>query len=295
MVIIEESDLDLYRYTVAKVVFLKVYKQYKFIKNIENGNCIVVEIDNKHYIISILRQPVLKVNLKNSTEHIIVYYQTAQYNRNKNKLENSSFNIMELNNIFDKEYELALNQAILSPVVYIQNNIDYEFLLSDVINNAYIARDTSGLLYKYYSKTKVDGNIFDVNDGNISFINPNKFNDPFDCSCVLLNRKSVSDKFHVLCTIQDPRNILMWSYYGSEHTGYCFEYSKHDIITAITKSALNGLYIIGKVHYSDKRPNYKYTSNKLSFTNVKFLIECTFTKYKLSLKQQQALIEVFKE
>ena len=148
MVIIEESDLDLYRYTVAKVVFLKVYKQYKFIKNIENSNCIVVEIDNKHYIISILRQPVLKVNLKNSTEHIIVYYQTAQYNRNKNKLENSSFNIMELNNIFDKEYELALNQAILSPVVYIQNNIDYEFLLSDVINNAYIARDTSGLLYK---------------------------------------------------------------------------------------------------------------------------------------------------
>ena len=71
----------------------------------------------------------------------------------------------------------------------------------------------------------------------------------------------------------------MWSYYGSDHAGFCFEYSKHDIIKTIINSNINGLCIIGKVNYSQKRPTYKSLSNKFSYTNIKFLIDCTFTKY----------------
>ncbi len=277
MIIIDESDLEAYRFVVAKIAFLKVYKEYKFIEDISKSNCFIAELESKRYVISILKKPVSTLNLAKINQQIIVYYQKAQFNRNREK--NNSFEIKELNDDFDKEYDFSLNQAIMKPYIYIQNNIEYEILLNEVMGRTYVVRDTSGVLYKYYSEEKVKKNDFGVNDGDISFLNPNKFNDPFDCSCVLSNNKSVSDKFRVLCTIQDPKNILMWSYYASEHKGYCFEYKKHDIITAIINSNLNGLCIIGKIHYSDKRPNYSYSSDKFSYTNIKFLIECTFTKY----------------
>lgn len=276
MFIIEKEDLDLYRYSVAKVIFLKAYQtEYSLIENIYDSNCLFVKnINGGKLLISIFGKP--NINTRSLDVPILVYYQKPQFKRYQN---NKSLGIKMLNEYFDSLYNDDLSLAILSPHKFFEKYNEYGVLLEEIKINSSRFHDTTGTLYKYYSLAKVQNNSYNVNDGDISFLNPKFFNDPFDCSCVLSNNTSVSDNFRVLCTIQDEKNILMWSYYGSDHTGFCFEYSKHEIIKSIVSSNINGLCIIGKVNYSPKRPTYKSLSNKFSFTNIKFLIDCTFTKY----------------
>ena len=62
MLIIEKEDLDVYRYSVAKIVFLKVYQdEYRLIENIHDSNCFIVKsIDGRKLLISIFGQPNIK-------------------------------------------------------------------------------------------------------------------------------------------------------------------------------------------------------------------------------------------
>ena len=276
MFIIEKKDFDLYRYIVGKMVFLKEYKdEYKFIEDIKESNCFVAEnYEKETIIISIFRQPNIKLKKRYSNLKLYVFYQKMQ------NFKDTQSVCMILKDSFNLNYNESLARAVLNPFEFLKINKEFDFLLDTIFINASIAHDTSGNLYKYYSKIKVKENKHKIKDGNISFLNPSTFNDPFDCTCELLNKTSISDKFRVLCTIQDEKNILMWSYYGSEHTGYCFEYSKHDIIAELIKLKINGLCIIGNVYYSNKRPDYRATTNTFTYSNLKFLIDCTFTKYK---------------
>ncbi len=276
MYIIEKKDFDLYRYIVGKMVFLKEYiDEYIFVEDIKESNCFIVKnYEKETIIISIFGQPNITLDKKYSNLKLYVFYQKVQ-----NFKDNHSI-CKKLKDSFNFNYNESLVMAVLNPFEFININKEFGFLLDTILINASIAHDTSGKLYKYYAKTNVKQNKHKIKDGNISFLNPSTFNDPFDCSCELLNRTSVSDKFRVLCTIQDEKNILMWSYYGSEHKGYCFEYSKHDIISALIKLNINGLCIMGDVYYSNKRPDYRATTNTFTYSNLKFLIDCTFTKYK---------------
>ena len=279
MIIIDKKDFELYRFAVAKIIFLKEYSQeYTLLENIKESNCLLVKNAQRKLIISIFSKPNISLENKGFHEPILIYYQKPQYKKYNDKNRVSIYRM--LTETFDKQYNEALNFAVLNPHEFINNNKELDFLLDEIKLNACIAYDTSGVLYKYYSADKIKNNSYNVNDGIISFLNPKHFNDPFDCSCILSNNESISDKFRVFCSIQDERNILMWSYYGSDHNGYCFKYSKHDIISALINSNINGLCIVGNVQYSDKRPNYKSQFNFLSYTNIKFLIDCTFTKYK---------------
>lgn len=281
MIIIEKKDFELYRYLVAKIVFLKVYRnEYTYITNIPGSNCILVENNKKRQlIISLFKKPDVNLQKRGFNSSILIYYQKAAYGRYEKKENKRSINRM-LSETFDLQYNSTLTFAVLNTNKFIIDHTEFDFLLDELIQISSIVYEKNDTLYKYYSNNKVQNNNYNVNDGTISFLNPKHFNDPFDCSCLLANQISISDKFRVFCTIQDERNILMWSYYGSEHKGYCFEYSKDNIIKTLLNSNINGLCIIGNIQYSDKRPNYKSPYNFLSYSNIKFLIDCTFTKYK---------------
>jgi len=133
--------------------------------------------------------------------------------------------------------------------------------------------------HKYFYKDTVMENRYGVNDGYLSFSPPEYFNDPFDCNCLLSNNIDMRDKFRVLCLTHQYDNILMWSYYSQSHKGYCFQFSYNDLIDKIKKIKVSGLCIYGGVNYNKKRPPQKSKVNYFSFTDLKFYINATFTKY----------------
>lgn len=270
MIFIEKSDLDNYRYAVGKVVFLRVYyREYRFIKDIENSNCMVVEDEKKNsLIISLFREPT--VGKKKRPFPTLVYYQNpSRINNNDQRAFSEEFTVL---------YDESVILAILDPHAFIERFSEHQNLLGKLIVDSFVAKDTSGTLFKYYS-SQIKGNAYKTLDGMISFMHPSCFNDPFDCTCLFANGNTVTNNIRVFCSIPNEKDILMWSYYGENHTGYCFEYSKHDIITALSQIR-NGICIMGKVNYTNKRPNYKLVSNNISFTSIKKIIECTFAKYK---------------
>ena len=278
MIIIEKKDLDLYRYSVAKIIFLRVYEEYTFLEDVKGSNCLLARKGQERFYISIFGKPTIDLGNFNLNSNILIYYQKPKFSRNRNKFNNGL--VYELSDEFDEQYNIALNEAILFPNKFIKDNKQFDLFLEDIKINAFVVHDTSGKLYKYYSTRKVKENKYGINDGYVSFLNPSCFNDPFDCSYVLPNRKSVSNKFRVLCTIQDPKNILMWSYYGEDHKGYCFEYSKHEIVSELINLNIDGLCIMGRVQYADDRPYYTSPTKTFSYNNIKSIIESTFTKFK---------------
>ena len=270
MIFIEKSDLDDYRYAVGKVVFLRVYNnEYRLIKDIKNSNCMIVEdFKMNKIIISLFRKPTIGKKKREFTT--LVYYQASTRINNKNQRILS----VDFNNLYDKSIVLA----ILQPHDFIDRFSDNRSIIAELIENSFVAKDTSGTLFKYYTP-QIIGNAYKILDGKISFMHPSKFNDPFDCTCLFANGNTVTNNIRVFCSIQNEKDILMWSYYGENHTGYCFEYSKSDIIYALSQIH-NGICIMGKVDYTYKRPNYKLNSNNITFTSIKRIIECTFSKYK---------------
>lgn len=65
MIIIEKKDLDLYRYSVAKIIFLKVYEEYSFLEDVKGSpfvNCA------KNYFIN-----------HNVTPLVLSYFQYKQF------------------------------------------------------------------------------------------------------------------------------------------------------------------------------------------------------------------------
>ena len=90
------------------------------------------------------------------------------------------------------------------------------------------------------------------------------FNDPFDVNCYFANNKDMSKLFRIFCVAPSPKEILMWSYYGTEHKGYCMEYKEQDILNSIKDMERDGLCIIGNVDYKDSRAKQKSKLNAIS-------------------------------
>ena len=187
MIFIEKSDLDDYRYAVGKVVFLKVYNnEYKLIKDIENSNCMVVEnLERNQLIISLFRKPT--VGKKKRALPTLVYYQnSSRINKNNQRVLSVTFT-----NLYDESIILA----ILRPGDFIDRFSNYRSLIGELIMNSFVAKDTSGTLFKYYS-SQIQGNTYKTLDGMISFMHPSRFNDPFDCF-IGIDEKN-KDKSHKL-------------------------------------------------------------------------------------------------
>lgn len=281
MLIIDKDDFDLYRYAVAKIVFLRLYtEEYSLVENITNSNCFILEQANGEKILASLFREPEGLNEQFKSLQIIIFYQKRAYSSNKKKIFEKNIQTKLFKEAFDDLFNSSISNVLINPWQFINENQENLKLLDEIVINANMFHDTSGSLYKYYSVDGVINKPYGIIDGNLSFMNPCTFNDPFDCDCFTANNKNISNTFRVLCTIPYNKDILMWSYYGENHKGYCFEYLKKDIIEKVIAMKSNGICIIGKVDYKDTRPNYKSNIKSLSYSNLKFLIDCTFTKFK---------------
>ena len=290
MEIIFKEQIYNYRHGVAKVAFLIAEKQYELKLDIEDSNLMLVhdKKNEKDIYISILGKP-NKTTLDIST--IKVFYQREKYRRYKSIArgkEGVKLDTVELSREFDSIFNELLDYAFTNPSMLFEkleylgiksekeyNLVRYYFFHGKKNNEEFAVN----MLYKYFSKETVEKNNYNIKDGKISFVHPKCFNDPFDCNCLLANGISMMDKFRVLCLTNDYKNILMWSYYGQNHSGYSFQYMYSDLIKVINKINLNGLCIYGEVDYKSKRPPQKSSQSIFSFTNLKFYIDAIFTKY----------------
>lgn len=157
-------------------------------------------------------------------------------------------------------------------------------------------------LYKYYTFDDMNLNIGTLKSGKIHFSEPRRFNDPFDCSCEVLNPNVILDEIRrkaglleiekyyfdkgkeklmetidkinndyiTSCFSEDYKSILMWSHYANSHTGFCIEY---DFLKP-PQIIINSLF---PILYNDFRPNItheilKYIKNHQNdeFGNILF-------------------------
>lgn len=275
MILIDVNSLDYYRYAVGKVVFLEIYERYKLIEDISKSNSMIVNDieENNTIMISIFSKP---TNKKYEFDMVCVYYDKKHY---PNAKKNQGLNLACLNDDFDKLYEKEMVRALINPRVYLHDlNTQYvEMFKSIFYNTNSIKKDDD--CYKYCRQIKVTNNIHKIKDGQISFANPNTFNDPFDCNCVFANNEDMSNLFRIYCVAPDYDNILMWSYYGEDHKGYCLHYKKTEIVNELMKTGIDGLCIVGNVKYKMQRPKQRSSKNKLSYSEIKFYIKAAFTKY----------------
>lgn len=293
MKILLREQIDKYRFAVAKIVFLLVEDRFKLRNDIVNSNLMLVyDIEDDQYVyISVLSQPTTN---RYNKEPIHVYYQKASYRRyqsrtNTKKIKSSNVKVNKLSDNFVELFNKAIRIAFkdidrLYKLFDSYNKSNNEFY--DIINFYFeyaekrIYNDLKGNnLYKYFSKDKVSCNRYQVNDGNLSFSPPRSFNDPFDSNCLLSNNDDMRDRFRILCLTHKYNNILMWSYYSQNHQGYCFGYSAGNLIDSIKQISISGICIYGELYYTLTRPPQRSRRDQFSFSDMKFYIDATFTKY----------------
>ena len=214
----------------------------------------------------------------------MIFYQKTKYSTYCNKKNKSIIQKVEmLSEEFDKQFNEAVEVAFTDTSKFLEkirkkyrNIVEYYFWQAKkkIYDDSICIKP-----HKYFYKDTVMENRYGVNDGYLSFSPPEYFNDPFDCNCLLSNNIDMRDKFRVLCLTHQYDNILMWSYYSQSHKGYCFQFSYNDLIDKIKKIKVSGLCIYGGVNYNKKRPPQKSKVNYFSFTDLKFYINATFTKY----------------
>jgi len=295
MKILLREQIDKYRFAVAKIVFLLVEDRFNLINDIVNSNLMLVyDIEDDQYVyISVLSQPTTN---RYNKEPIHVYYQKARYRRyqsitntNTNTNNSSNVKVNKLSDSFvklfneairiafkdiDRLYKLFADHNKFNNKIYDIINFYFEYAEKKICN------DLKGKnLYKYFSKEKVSRNLYQVNDGNLSFSPPRSFNDPFDSNCLLSNNDDMSERFRILCLTHKYNNILMWSYYSQNHRGYCFGYSAGKLIDSIKQISISGICIYGELYYTLTRPPQRSRRNQFSFSDMKFYIDATFTKY----------------
>lgn len=267
MNIIDINDLDIYRLAVAKYVFLKQYREYFLIEDYPETNCILVQFEKETIIVALLGKPQLK---ETSEYRVVVFKQKA------------SANSVKLSREFSEEFERLLMNALIAPALLLNEIKDTDLfpkLFKNYFEELYSVHPLDGNVFKHYATDFTKGDPQNRILGNITFVRPDRFNDPFDCQCAYAS-PIIADKFRVFCSIPINDNILMWSYYSNDHKGYCFEYRKFDIVDKMINSKINGLGIIGNVIYKKHRPKNKPTiKKKVSYSDLKFYIEATFSKY----------------
>ena len=92
-------------------------------------------------------------------------------------------------------------------------------------------------LYKYYSYNDCIKKMFSpVTKGTLRYRRPDAFNDPYDCYIAFNNtgtiesvRKSEMETVYVCSLTTSYDNLLMWSHYASNHTGFVVEYDANEL------------------------------------------------------------------
>ena len=309
MKIIFRKDFENYRIAIGKLTFLESYRDYRLVENIDYFNVMLMENRKKQkFYVSILRKPDVK---KTSPYPLRIFYQNMQYGKNKSDVERKyskeyeKVRVEKLSKEFDNKFNMNFRMGFTDPDELLdkkygvdlldkyffdaddlrklkeepdlfKDNKDFKKLADTILKY----EEGSPLLYKYFEKNTVVRNMHGVNGGNLAFSHPKYFNDPFDCNCYLSNANTLMDRFRVLCMTSIYNNILMWSHYAENHKGYCYGYSFYAIVEQILEMKYKGLCVMGLVSYKDKRPKQTSTSNSFSYSELKFYINATFTKFR---------------
>ena len=318
MYIVNKSNIYKFEKDICKGIFKSYYSQeYEISDNYEIAGTELFRAydkkNNKNVLISLFDKPTtsdykLIKNLDLSDYDIYVFYRKNNYSKFyvQEGIE-IGFYAFTLNSAFLNTYrfiqftfftnrselgEVLLNNINLFLEKYEYNEIDSKKILQNI-------GFTYDLCYKYYSQQTVDnGKPINVMGGEISFSNPKFFNDPFDCDFFANysnhNISNVSDYFKVFCTTSSPKDILMWSYYGESHKGYCAEYKVKNILNSLYQN-YSGICVIGKVTYRKERPlfNYTWLSNNNNYTILTYLMNCAFTKYEKWVHENEFRFIIF--
>lgn len=281
MICINKNDFDSFRYAVAKVSFLQKFKMFELSWNIPKSNVMFVKFYTK-------REPIRLFFIRNeeidkekdktelSKENILTYYISFQSKkRSKEFIEAFNINVSDYETFmsqFNEDFILALTDS----EKYIDEYKNYKFLFDKILIHGF---DESETCFKYYGRDNIESNTYGQLDGKISFCSPTTFNDPFDVNCFFANGTDIRNLFRIFCVAPSPDKILMWSYYSYNHKGYCFEYSKNDVLNAIMNVGIPGIILVGDAIYTNKRPTQKSRLNNISYTEVGFYIKAAFSKY----------------
>ncbi len=226
-----------------------------------------VEKENIKFYISLLGKPKLTSKHKEINKNEITIF----YDRNHNGYGESA---VQLDDRFKMRFGDALVKALITPTILKRDYDNFETIFEPFFEDVYTAKPLDGVVYKYYS----DINKYVRKDGNISFLPPSMMNDPFDCSCEFLDGNDTGDLFKLFCTTPHKDNILMWSHYGDNHKGYCFEYALFDIVKEALNSEFDGILIYGKVDYSKDRKKHIVRKTGISYNYILDYIDAAFAK-----------------
>lgn len=242
---------------------------------------------------------------------IYIYYDSLHYGKNKTKIERKyserfeKVRVEKFSENFDDNYNINFKMGFKDPDTLLNKTYGVDLLnkyffdaddlkklkeepgrfkddkgLKKLANTIIKYEEGSPLLYKYFEKSTVLRNMHGVNDGKLASSHPKYFNDPFDCNCYLSNGDTLIDRLRVLCMTPIYDNILMWSHYAENHKGYCYGYSFYDIVDQILGMNDKGICVMGLVSYKSQRPRQMSTHYSFSYSDLKFYINATFTKFK---------------
>jgi len=91
---------------------------------------------------------------------------------------------------------------------------------------------------------------------------------------------NLKNEFRILCMANNPKDILMWGYYGNSGKGICCQHYGADIEKAISERK-DKICIYGKVKYPDsnQKPQLPLSTADMADNIFQFIVEYTFTKY----------------
>ena len=278
MYFVSKEDIEYYRYAVAKVCFLRVYSEFVLVEDISKSNCMRMKMRGSEEVVTIALFKLPKEK-KNNRGKLVCFYQGSAYEKVKRENESNDISILKFSREFNENYSVAFEEAIRTPEQYYENIGEYAFMFEGILLKHTDAYGYNDKWFKYYKAATVKNNNHGIVDGKISFSDPKTFNDPFDVNCSFANDNDMSGLFRIFCVAPSPTEILLWSYYGDDHKGYCLEYNAKDILDIVLDTKIDGLCIIGNVDYKRYRPKQKSKLNSISFTEINFYIQAAFTKF----------------
>lgn len=239
-----------------------------------------------NYYTTTINKYVKENNLSNDIKITVYYLDNASLK--SSNVANKHINIVLLDENIKSEL-LKINKDNFLEIIVDYSQIDLfmhimnKYRFNDVAN-----KKEDKIYYKYKG---IEGcKVKEMIDGEFTYVNPIKFNDPFDCDFNIIdfgsnNKKQVADlksMFRVLSLTPIMDSILMWGYYANNHNGVAVGHTLNDYISS-TNIKYNGLVIYGDIRYTDIRPKYKMDKRYLKFlTFIDFLnkvVDCCFTKF----------------
>ena len=285
MHIISAAELELYYKAIVNYAFLQFYNKKYTVDYYDQKNNRLHAYDNDiKRNIDVYVQSGPEIEDSNIPDYeYVVYYSSTKYSQKATK-ERYGNNVRCLT----KEcYEsiTKLFYVFLTDSASFFDNMDSHF--KEVLFAELLNRDALSYLppklYKYLSKNALEDKSEMMRrktmDGMVTLVSPCTFNDPFDIDCEISNT-NMQNLFRVFCVSPKYDDILMWSYYGNDHKGYCIEYDASQIVDAIKNINIPGILIIGKIKYENNRPSKKLASKNINITFIRDYIRVSMTKYK---------------